>query len=133
MFIILKLFLESREIIITKKIKTYHYHNEWENDYFFIMVKNKCCCLICNTSIALPNKGSVERHFKTVHNKYEIDYPLSSELRKVKITELKATLVVQQSVFTKQILKSQAATIASLRVSHILAKSKKPFSDGEIS
>ena len=69
----------------TKKVKTYHYHKEWENDYFFIMVKNKCCCLICNTSIALPKKGNVERHLRRVHNKYEIDYPQNSELRKVQM------------------------------------------------
>lgn len=116
----------------TKKVKTYHYNKDWENDYFFIMVKNKCCCLICNTSIALPKKGNVERHFRTLHNKYEIDYPQNSELRKVKIIQLKTGLAAQQSVFTKQTSKSKAATIASLRVSHILAKTKKPFSDGVI-
>ena len=49
----------------SKKIKTYHYHEEWEHDYFFIMIKNKCCCLICNNSISLPKKGNLERHFKT--------------------------------------------------------------------
>ena len=37
-----------------KNIKTYHYHEEWEHDYFFIMIKNKCCCLICNNIISLP-------------------------------------------------------------------------------
>ena len=72
----------------SKKIKTYHYHEEWEHDYFFIMIKNKCC-LICNNSISLPKKGNLERHFKTVHSKYEINYQPKSDLRKAKITELK--------------------------------------------
>lgn len=115
-----------------KKPKMYHYHDEWEHDYFFVMVKDKCCCLICNNSVSLPKKGNVERHFKTVHSKYDTNYPCNSDLRKAKVKELKASLSSQQLFFTKQTSKSKAATIASLRVSHILAKNKKPFSDGAI-
>lgn len=40
--------------------------------------------------------------------------------------DLKTQLAAQQSIFTKP---GKAATIASYRVSHVLAKRKKPFSD----
>lgn len=116
----------------SKKMKTYHYHEEWEHDYFFVMIKNKCCCLICMNSVSLPKKGNLERHFKTVHSKYEINYPHKSALRNAKISELKVCLSSQQLIFTKETLKSKSATIASLRVCHVLAKNKKPFSDGAI-
>ena len=35
--------------------------------------KKMCICLICQTSIAIPKKGNVERHFRTVYKKYKYD------------------------------------------------------------
>ena len=52
-----------------------------------------------DTSIALHRtilKRNVERHFQTVHKKYDTDFPLKSELRKRKVRELKSQLIGQQ-------------------------------------
>ncbi|KAK9721124.1 hypothetical protein QE152_g21709 [Popillia japonica] len=114
-----------------KKSKTYRFNEEWEIDYFFTMVNDKCCCLICLSSIAIAKKGNLERHFLALHNKYQTDYPPNSELRKRKIRDLKTQLTNQQNIFTKPILKSQAVTTASFKVSYLLDKECKPFSDGE--
>ena len=57
---------------------------------------------------------------------------INSAIRKDKIIHLKANLADPQLIFTQQALKSKAATIASLWVSHILFKNKKPYSDGVI-
>ena len=114
-----------------KKSKTYHFHEEWELNYFFTMVKDKCCCLICNVSLAVAKKGNLERHFLTLHKNYQTNYPQNSDIRKNKIRDLKDQLKVQQNVFKKPMLQSRAVTLASLKVSHILAKKCKPFSDGE--
>ena len=38
----------------------------------------------------------------------------------------------KQSVFTKKIAENEAATRASFRVAHMLAKKGKPFIDGEL-
>lgn len=115
-----------------KKSKTYHYHSEWEEEFFFVMVKDKCVCLICNSSVALPKRANVERHFKTTHSKYATDFPFGSENRKIKVRELKSSLSAQQSFFTKPDSKSKAATLASFAVTEILIKRKKPFEDGEM-
>ena len=48
------------------------------------------------------------------------------------IQKLKSTLSSQQSFFKKVCDKSISATVASLCVTHILAKHKKPFTEGEI-
>lgn len=114
-----------------KKSKTYHFNEEWKLDYFFTMVNDRCCCLICLTSVAIAKKGNLERHFLALHNKYQTDYPPNSELRKHKIRHLKTQLTNQLSVFKKPRLKSQAVTTASFKVSYLLAKKCKPFSDGE--
>ena len=114
-----------------KKSKTYHFNEEWEINHFFTMVNDKCCYLICLSSIAIAKKGNLERHFLSLHNKHQTDYPPNSELRKRKVRDLKTQLTNQQSIFKKPILKSQTVTTASFKVSYLLAKKCKPFSDGE--
>ncbi|KAL4702326.1 hypothetical protein ACJJTC_006932 [Scirpophaga incertulas] len=89
-----------------KKSKVYHFHQEWELDYFFTMVKEKCCCLICNTSLAMPKKGNLERHFNTMHSKYQTDFPPNSEIRKSKLQALKSQLKVQENMFSGPIEQS---------------------------
>ncbi|CAK6982894.1 zinc finger BED domain-containing protein 5-like isoform X1, partial [Scomber scombrus] len=83
-------------------------------------------------SVAIPKKGNLERHFKTVHKSYETDFPAKTPLRSRKVRELKSELAAQQSVFTRPNTKGKAATTASYRVSHVLAKHKKSFKDGEV-
>jgi len=112
-----------------KRQKTYHFHKEWEEDYFFVMFNSRCVCLICCASISLVKKGNLERHFITMHNKYTKDFLVQSELRQKKLEELKSQLATQQSIFTKPNTRGKAAKIASYRVCHILAKYKKSFQD----
>ena len=74
-----------------KRQKTYHFHKEWEEDYFFVMFNSRCVCLICCASISLRKTGNLERHFITVHNKYTKDFPVQSELRKKKVRRIEIT------------------------------------------
>jgi len=67
---------------------------------FFTMSFSKCICLICQTSIAVPKKGKVERHFQTLHKKHENDFPARSELRGTKVKELKSPLTGQVTFFS---------------------------------
>lgn len=107
--------------------KTYDFHTEWEEDYFFVHSNSKTICLICKASMAIPKKEDLERHFKTLHKKYETDFPAKTELRSQKVRELKTQLAAQQSVSTRPNTKGKAATIASYRVSRVLAEHKKSF------
>ena len=66
----------------SKRKKTYHFHTEWEEDYFFVMFNSRCVCLICYASIFLPKKRNLERHFTIMHHKYTKDFSVQSELRK---------------------------------------------------
>ncbi|KAK9720365.1 Spin-doc zinc-finger [Popillia japonica] len=116
----------------SRKVNTYHFHLEWEEQYFFTEVKGKNVCLLCNTSISVARKGNIERHHKAVHSKFEKSFPLSSGTRKEKLKQLKNQLVGQQSIFLKTADKNKAATEASYRVSQIIARKKKPYEDGEM-
>ncbi len=115
----------------SKKPKTYHFHSEWE-DFFFTMSYSKCVCLICQSTIAIPKKGNVEQHSRTVNKNYDTDYLLKSELRKRKVRELKSQSSRRQSFFSQLTSKAKAATEASFRVCHTIIKHKKSFQDGEI-
>ncbi|KAI7790228.1 hypothetical protein IRJ41_001037 [Triplophysa rosa] len=115
-----------------KRKKTYHFHNEWEEEFFFTTVKETCVCLICGATVATAKWHNVERHFTTCHKSYHANYPPGSALRTEKACELKAALGKQQSFFTRPAKKSQKATEASFRATHFLIKKKKAFSDGEV-
>uniref|UniRef100_A0A096MF30 HAT C-terminal dimerisation domain-containing protein n=1 Tax=Poecilia formosa TaxID=48698 RepID=A0A096MF30_POEFO len=74
----------------------------------------------------------MERHFRTLHKNYDIDFPPKSELRRRKVKELKSQLSGQESFFSHLTTKAKAATEASFRVSHLIVKHKKSFQDGEM-
>lgn len=115
-----------------KKSKTYYFHPEWEHEFLFTSANEKTICLICQQAVALPKRGNLERHHATTHAKFKDLYPLNSALRSKRIDELKRGLKAQQSLFIAPTAKGKAATETSFRVSHILAKHKKPFTDGEL-
>lgn len=116
---------------VLKKRKVYNFHSEWEHEFFVAERNGTCICLLCQATIAFVKKTNIERHFKTMHPCVNAEFPLSSEMRKEKIKKLKNQLSVQQNMFTKPVDRSVAATLASYRVSNVLAKRRKPFEDGE--
>lgn len=115
-----------------KKAKNYHFNREWQNEFLFHMVKDKCVCLICNSTVALPKKGNVERHFRSMHKGFNDEFPLGSEIRKVKVEEMMRSTSTQQLFFTRENSKTKNATLASFKVAEILMKNKKSFEDGEL-
>ena len=115
-----------------KKSKTYNFHPEWEEEFLFTMVKDKCVCMLCHQTLALSKRGNLERHHNTNHDKFKDSFPAKSAIRARKVAELKAGLKAQQSLFTKPAAQNKAATEASFRVSHLLSKHKKPFTDGDL-
>jgi hypothetical protein len=72
-----------------KRQRTYNYSTEWEESYCFVDIKGKCVCLLCGSSVAVPKKHDVERHFQANHSSFDANYPFRSEFRKKKMKELK--------------------------------------------
>jgi len=104
------------------------FQREWEDLYFFVPVKDKAICLICRDSISNFKSYNMKRHFDQKHDEIK---QLTTGERKVKLQLLKTSLTAQQNVFQKQEAQSNAIVHASLRISHIIGKKMKPFSDGE--
>jgi hypothetical protein len=105
---------------VPKKSKTYQFHDEWEIEYFFVMVKDKCCCLICNASVSFPKKANLELHYNTLHNnKYDADFKPKSEIS------------CSTAVDGKSRLLSNNATISFFKVCNLIVKKCKLFTEGE--
>lgn len=105
------------------------FNEQWTTKYFFTLVKNKAICLICQESVSVLKEYNIKRHFTTKHSEYGAD--LTSEARKKAADKYVQNLFRQQSVFNRQNLEQEAATIASFSIAYLIAKHNKPFSDGE--
>lgn len=109
------------------------FHEQWETKYLFTESKaRKPVCLICSATVAVAKKYNLERHFKQNHSKFEKEYPTGSAIRTEFIKKKKNQLFSQQNIFVKRHEDLESMVKTSYEISLLLAKKKKPFSDGEI-
>ena len=92
------------------------------NRIFFTMINSKCHCLIYHVSVSIPKKGNLQRHFSSLHGKYNDDFPPNSKMKTLKLLSLKKELTEQQNTFVKSVSKPILATVASLKITHLLTK-----------
>ena len=117
---------KKRKIVDERRI----FNEAWTNLYFFIEVKEKPLCLICQKSISVVKEYNLKRHYDTEH-KTKFDC-LEGESRKNKIINLKSSLKNQQNTFKVVTDKSESAVRASYKVAEIIAKHGRPFTDSEL-
>jgi hypothetical protein len=108
---------------VPKNSKTYHFQNEGEIEYFLVTVKDKCCCLICNASVSLPQKGSLERLYNALHNNKRIrrvveylSFQFKSDLN---IKESAATICENYSL-SKPSLENEILTLKMISFSRLM-------------
>ena len=73
--------------------------------------------------------GNFKLHNETKHSYFEETYPQNSELRTTKIKELKSSYQATSRIIVTSMTQKQKAT---LRVTWVLGRHKKPFSNTEI-
>ena len=105
------------------------FNEKWTSSYFFVESGNSALCLLCNQSITTIKEFNLKRHFDSKHG-FGIK-SLSEEQKLKKIESLKESVTRQKNLFTKQDTTAKAATLVSYEIAHIIAKKKKPFSDGD--
>ena len=93
---------------------------KWSKNYFVIESGNKALCLICNEIIAVLKEYNIRRHYQSKHSSAYSQF--SSKLRSDKLETLKKNLSAQQFVFKRKKAENEAATRASFRTVHLLAK-----------
>ena len=96
---------------------------------FFVQVSSKPICLICNGEVSSLKEYNIKRHYVTnhapVYNKFK------DQFRRDKVAELKNVLVGQQAVIANLSSQQESVVAASYSVAEVIAKKRKPFSDGE--
>ena len=100
------------------------FNKEWTTKYFFIELRSKAVCLICQESVAV-----FSRHFSDKHGSYANNW--SSEEMASTAARLATNLQAQQNIFFRQSDIQDISTKASYLLTYKLAKASKPFSVGE--
>ena len=104
------------------------FQSDWEEKYFQIEVDNKAHCLLCPVVISSVKSFNIKRHYEKHSTKYDC---YQGESRKRKLESLKSAWNKQTNMF-KASTESEDIAKTSYKVSHLLARSMKPYSDGEI-
>jgi len=108
------------------------YNEEWKEKYMFILGHTgKPVCLICGFSASVLKKYNLERHFNSGHADLVNKYPMDSDLRRDFIAKKEKGMISQQSLFSKVVDHNRSTVVASYEIALLLAKKKKPFTDGE--
>ena len=103
----------------------------WEAEYMFTEVNGKPVYLLCGESLAVMKEYNLRRHYETSKKHTDKDKNMDTEQRLQKVEELKRGLKSQQALFTKAKSQSEAAVKASFIVAEEVAKSTRPFTEGE--
>lgn len=114
------------------RVRSHFFQDEWEGKYCFVEVEgNGVCLFFCGCSVQLK-KYNIERHFKTNHNSCDLNYLCQSEIRRKNYIDDLNKLTSRPSIVKKCWGISNNANTASFRISHITAKKRLSFQDGEL-
>ena len=97
------------------------FEEKWTEEYFFTMHYGKPICLLCDETLSDLKESHMKRHYSSKH---VAQHTLTGQSRKDKIRKLTTSL-------EKQRKQSDNAVKASFIISSKLAKSSKPFTEGE--
>ncbi len=106
----------------------------WTDKYLFILPPHpnaKPMCLICNECVAVLKDYNMRRHHVEKHQTFHTNFPEGSQERAAKVQSLIASYNRSSTTMVRSFTAQERATAASLRVSWILAKKKRPFTDSE--
>ncbi|XP_050528216.1 general transcription factor II-I repeat domain-containing protein 2B-like [Daktulosphaira vitifoliae] len=105
------------------------FQEKWSHNYFFIQVKEKAICLICQESIAVMKEYNLKRHYSTKH---AAKYDMIEE--KLRIDKLALLMKNIQGLYLS-LKTGHKDSEASIKASYIIAQKivakSKPFTDGE--
>ncbi|KAK7906743.1 hypothetical protein WMY93_015355 [Mugilogobius chulae] len=105
------------------------FQTRWESEYMFTEVAGKPVCLLYGESVAVMKEYNLRRHHETKHA--DKDKNMDMEQRLQKVEELKRGLKSRQALFRKAKSQSEAAVKASFFVAGEIAKSARPFTEGD--
>ncbi|KAL3864044.1 hypothetical protein ACJMK2_005756 [Sinanodonta woodiana] len=106
------------------------FQEEWSLKYFFIKSCEKALSAICNETVAVMKEYNLRRHHQRKHQEKYVQ--LEGKVRSENFSKLQNQLISQRTLFSKFSNENEFLTKASYKVAYVLAKSGKPFTDGEV-
>jgi len=88
--------------------------------------------LICQQIVAIIKSSNLKRHYESKHKSFSEKYQVGSNLRKSKIESLYLSYSTSTQIINKVMSEQEKCAEASMRISWILAKHMKPFTDADI-
>ena len=88
-------------------------------------------CLICHECVVVLKEYNVRWHHIEKHPTFRTNFPEGSKESAVKVQSLTASYNSSCTTMVRTCTSQERATAASLRVSWILAKKRRPFTDSE--
>jgi hypothetical protein len=85
------------------------FKEDWNSEYFFIESDGKPVCLICQRTVFVMKEYNIKIHYESEH-KGKIDC-LTGELKKRKISNLKASLIIQQNMFIVKCIRNECVRV----------------------
>ena len=95
---------------------------EWEDDWTFTMQGDTPLCLVSKKLLNQKKGSNVKRHHETNHKNFSRDYLSKSQLRKIKLAELKSSLQNLQTFMTAFSKEADVITEASFLVAWNIAR-----------
>jgi len=108
------------------------FNSEWTLEFAVIEKNEKPLCILCQKGLNENKTDSLKKHFSRNHSEFNLKFPVGKPCRVHEIARLTSNLSDEQSVLKKFLSSSELVTLASYRGAWILARQKKPFSDGEL-
>jgi hypothetical protein len=105
------------------------FKEDWTSEYYITESDGKPVCFICQRTVSVMKEYNIKSHYKNEH-KGKFDC-LTGELRKRKISNLKASLIGQQNIFNVKCIRNESGVRASYVVAEVIAKTGRPFTDSE--
>jgi hypothetical protein len=108
---------------------------KWRDMYCFTLPDRTGAvpvCMICQETVALVKSENLKRHYNRKHQLFSEQYPVGSNLRKAEIERLCSSYTKSTQIIKRSVTEQEKCAEASLRVSWVLAKHMKPFTDANI-
>lgn len=100
------------------------FKSEWTEKYAFVLPvgSRKPMCLICTETVAIIKSGNVKRHYETKHAHFEQNYPQNTEVRTIKINQLKSSYEATSSVIVRSATQQEHGSWENTRNPSLMLK-----------
>ncbi|KAL3873751.1 hypothetical protein ACJMK2_036840 [Sinanodonta woodiana] len=108
--------------------KNRQFNDDWTVQNCFVQHQINVICLLFYSTVAVAKVSNMKHHYEKKHQDF---HNVVGDGRTARIESLRHSLNRQQNIFAKQSAEFSAACEVSYEISLMIAKSGRPFTDGD--